>query len=172
MRCKFDSTKNPAHRNKRQGGAGTHNKNAHSPGWLGLTSLMSGCLSFSNLFAEKSLQRQIHFLLILNHIMHELLLLQVAVGGHQGAAAVVLVHLAVAEHVAALQQLADQLDAALIVGGQIVAIREMEGIDVVFGRRIAAVDNLQCFLIRRGADRPPALPRVKKSCSLTSLASV
>lgn len=123
-------------------------------------------------FCRKSLQRLIHFLLILNHIMHELLLLQVAVGGHQSAAAVVLVHLTVAEHIAALQQLADQLDTALIVGGQIISIREMEGIDVVLGRRIAAVDNLQGFLVRRGADCPPLSPRVKKSCSLTSLASV
>lgn len=79
--------------------------------------------------------------------MHELLLLQMPVGGHQRAAAVVLVHLAVSEHIAALQQLPDQLDATFVIRGEIVAIREMKRIDVVFGRRIPAVDNLQRLLV-------------------------
>ncbi|MNW14782.1 hypothetical protein D3C71_2131040 [compost metagenome] len=81
--------------------------------------------------------------------MHELFLLQMAVGGHQRAAAVILVHFAVAEHVAALQQLADQLDAALIIGGQVIPVREVKRIDIIFGWRVTAVDNLDRLLVGR-----------------------
>ncbi|MOA36861.1 hypothetical protein D3C78_1584080 [compost metagenome] len=52
---------------------------------------------------EKSFQRLIDFTFFFNDIVHETVLLQIAVSGHKGAAAVVLIHFSIAEHIAAFQ---------------------------------------------------------------------
>lgn len=102
--------------------------------------------------AEKGLQGLIDLALLLNHIVHELLSLDVPIGGHQRTAAVVLVHLSIAEHVAALHELTDQLHAAFVVRGQIISIREVKGIDVIAGRGITLVDDFKSLDVGRGAD--------------------
>lgn len=111
---------------------------------------------------EKPLQRAPHLAFFLDDVIHELLLLDVAVSGHQGAAAVVLVDLAVAEQIAALHKLHDQLDAAFVVARQVVAVREMERVDVVAGRGVAGIDDFQRFLVHGRADRAAAFAAGEK----------
>lgn len=84
--------------------------------------------------------------------MLKLLVMDLPEGGHERAAPVVLVHLAVAEEVGALQYLADQLDALGVVRGQIVAVREMERVDIVMGSRVPLLHDVQTLQIGRGAD--------------------
>ncbi|MNI34269.1 hypothetical protein D3C73_882570 [compost metagenome] len=73
--------------------------------------------------------------------------MNIAISRHQRAAAIILIHFPITEHVRALHKLFDQLHAAFIIRGQIIAIREMEGIDIILSRGVALVDNIQSRLI-------------------------
>ena len=72
--------------------------------------------------------------LVFDDMIHELVELNILISRHQRAAAIVLIDLAITEHIADLQQFADEFDAAFIVGCEVIAVGEVEGINVVFGR--------------------------------------
>ncbi|MNJ69783.1 hypothetical protein D3C77_661730 [compost metagenome] len=61
---------------------------------------------------------------------------------HQCAAAVILIHLAIAKHIASLHKLADKLYAALIIRGKVVTIRKMERVDVPVRSWVTRINNL------------------------------
>ena len=84
-------------------------------------------------------------------------MLQVLVGGHEGAGAVVLVDFAIAENIRNIQNFFDEPNASFVVAREVVAVGEMEGVDVVEGGGETAVDNLQRLDISGRADRPAAL---------------
>ncbi len=70
---------------------------------------------------------------------------------------IILINLAISEHVASVHKLFHQLYATLVVGRQVVAIGKVERVDVILRRRIAAVDDLQRFFVGGGTNRSPAL---------------
>lgn len=84
-------------------------------------------------------------------------MLQMLVSRHQRAGAVVLVHFPVAENIRLLQHLLNEPDAPLVVARQVIAVGEVERIDVVLGRRIAAVDDLERLHVSGRADGAAAL---------------
>jgi hypothetical protein len=77
------------------------------------------------------LQRVIHLTFLADDKVKEAGILDVAVGGHERGVPIVLVYFPVAEQVGTLHQLVHELDATLIVGAEVVAVGEVEGIDVV-----------------------------------------
>ncbi len=94
--------------------------------------------------------------------MHEMRFIDMPVSRHERTAPIVLVHFAVTEHIAPLQQFVDEFDTALVIGRKIVAIREVEWIDVIVRRRKATIYNFKCFDIGGGADCTAALAASKE----------
>lgn len=119
-------------------------------------------LTSSLAFLEERLQRRVYFRFLLDHIIQKLLMLQMLVGRHERARPVVLVHFPVSENIRFLQHLLNETDASLVVARQVVAVGEMERIDVVLRRRIAAVDDFKRLHVGGGTDRAAALAAREK----------
>src|SRR5690348_826282 len=73
-----------------------------------------------------------------------------------------LADLAVAEDVALLHQLMHQLHAAVVIPGQVIAVGEVERVDIPIIRLVALLDDLQCQLIRRRNLRAATLSLVEE----------
>jgi len=104
-------------------------------------------LSAAYLFREERFKRFIDLAFLLNDRVHKFFMVDMLIRRHQCAAPIVLVDLAVAEHIASLHELANQLYAALVIRGEVIAIREVERVNVPVGSRITAVNDLDRLLI-------------------------
>ena len=113
-------------------------------------------------FSEKRFQRLVHFPFFPDDARLEPGRLNVPVRRHERAGAVVLVHFAVTEHVALLEQPFDQLHAPFVVRRQIVAVRKVKRINVVKGGGIPLFDQFERLLVRRRANRAAAFPFAEK----------
>src|SRR5690606_31784282 len=123
---------------------------------ISISSIKSPRRRFLVPIREEVLQGVVHLSLLPDDVVAKLGIPDVAVGAHQGGMAAVLVHFGVAEEVGALDQFLDESDAAFIVRDKVVAVGEMEGIDVVTVGRIAAVDHRQGETVGGGAHGSPA----------------
>src|SRR5262244_561856 len=73
-----------------------------------------------------------------------------------------LANLAIAKNVAKFHQLVDQLYTAVVIPGQIITIREVEGIDVPVIRVVAGFDDIQSQFVCRRDLRTSALAFVEE----------
>src|SRR5579859_731473 len=101
---------------------------------------------------EEFAQRRVHLFFVGDGNRNKLLVGNLVIGRHQstGRAVMALTDFAVAKDVTLFHQFIDQLDAAIIIPGQIIAIGEMEGIDVPVGGIVALFYNIQGQLVGRG----------------------
>src|SRR5262249_2615824 len=108
---------------------------------------------------EEAPQRRIDLTLVGDRDGDELLVLTLAEGRHQRAlrAIVPLTDLAVAKEVALLHQSVDEVDTALVVPRQVVAVGEVERVDIPVVGIEALFDELQRQLVGRGDLRAAAL---------------
>src|SRR5579875_3235840 len=113
---------------------------------------------------EELSQRGIDLLLVGDGDGNKLLVVDFVVSRHEraGGAIMTLANLAIAKDVAKFHQLVDQLHAAVVVPGQVIAIGKVERVNVPVARIVASPNDLQGQFISRGDLRAAALALVEE----------